>query len=106
MKRIARILTVSSIFVASIVCAQDVMVTGKLDNVTQKISQKGNAYVILSVPENRELNGVKYTTSISVFSFNSEDAKKLKTGDNVKLVAKKSVDKNGNEFYTLLSIVK
>jgi hypothetical protein len=92
---------------ASIGSAQDLILTGKLDNVTSKISQKGNPYTILSIPENRELNGVKYITSVSVFSFTREEAvKKLKTGDTVKMVVKKTTDKTGNEFYTLIALLK
>lgn len=104
MKRLMLIAVI--LFVSSVVSAQDLILTGKLDNVTQKISQKGNAYVILSIPENRELNGIKYTTSVSVFSFNSEEAKKLKTGDTVKMVVKKTTDKTGNEFHTLIALLK
>lgn len=108
MKRFIKVaIVIGSVFVSTVSIAQDMLITGKLENVSQKISKNGNPYVVLSVPENRELNGIKYTTSVGIFAFNNEEAKKLKVGDSVKLVAKKSVDKStGNEFYTLISIVK
>ena len=86
--------------------ATDVMINGKISTVTQKIDKSGNAYTILVIPETKELNGVKYTSDTVVVCFKSVEAKLLKAGDPVKLIAKKSVSKNGNESMTLITFVK
>jgi hypothetical protein len=86
--------------------AADQMLTGKVANVTQKVTKNGDPYVILVIPESKELNGIKYQTETSVFCFKSPDAKLIKVGDNVKLIAKRTVSKDGNEFVTLIAFVK
>lgn len=108
MKRIlATVYIVAIIAIFAVVSnAQDLLINTKINTVTQKISKNGEQYVIFTYPDQRELNGVKYSTEISVFAFKNEDAKKLKSGDQVKAVVKKSVDRSGNEFHTLISLVK
>jgi Cu/Ag efflux protein CusF len=86
--------------------AVDVIMSGKLTNVTQKISKNGEPYVIIALTEAKELNGVKYNSDTSIFCFKNEESKKLKTGDSVKFVAKRTVDKTGNEFVTLVQFIK
>jgi hypothetical protein len=88
------------------VMAADILMSGKLTNVTQKVSKTGEPYVIIAMTEQKELNGVKYTSDTSIFCFKNEPAKKLKIGDDVKLIAKRTVDKTGNEFVTLVQFVK
>lgn len=105
MKKIINALAII-VFLAVSAHAQDLLINTKINTVTQKISKNGEAYVIFTYPESRELNGVKYSTEVSVFAFKNEDAKKLKSGDQVKAVVKKSVDRSGNEFHTLISLVK
>ena len=93
-------------FMSSQTMAADMMIEGKITSVTQKVSKNGNAYVIFVVPENKELNGVKYTTETSVFCFNHiSTAKLLKAGDPVKVIAKR-ISKDGNEFTTLVQFLK
>jgi len=86
--------------------ATDVMINGKISAVTQKVTKTGEAYTILIIPEAKELNGVKYVSDTSVFCFKSAEAKLLKAGDPVKLIAKKSMSKDGSEFTTLIVFVK
>lgn len=104
---IALILVVifSVIIGINMVEAADTIMSGKLTNVTQKVNKNGEAYTIIALPESKELNGVKYSTETSVFCFKSEPAKKLKPGDEVKFVAKRTVSKDGNEFVTLIQFL-
>lgn len=86
--------------------AEDVLINGKISTVTQRLSKStGEPYTILTIPEEKVLNGVKYTADTSVFCFKSEQAKTLKQGDPVKLIARKT-KKDGNEFTTLIVFVK
>jgi Cu/Ag efflux protein CusF len=80
--------------------------SGKVLSATQKITKTGEPYVILVIPEARELSGVKYTAETSVFCFKNEAAMKLKQGDTVKFIAKRTVSKEGNEFITMLQLIK
>ena len=101
------LITLTMIFGIGIIAphAADVMLSGKLTTVTQKVSAKGNPYTLLILPEQKELNGVKYTSDTQVLCFKDE-CKTLKTGDNVKFIAKKSVSKDGNEFISMVQLVK
>lgn len=104
MKRL--VIAIIMILISTVSMAADVMIIGKASTVTQKISKNGDPYVIVAVPEEKSLNGVKYTSETSVFCFKSPEAAKIKQGDSVKFIAKKTVDKTGNEFTTLISILK
>ena len=107
-KAILMVIVILSIiaFMASQTMAADILIEGKITSVTQKISKNGNPYVIFVVPENKELNGIKYLTETSVFCFNHlSSAKLLKAGDPVKLIAKRT-SKDGNEFTTLVQFLK
>jgi len=103
---IATLVILIAIFAyAGMLLAADVMLSGKLTTVTQKVSGKGNPYTLLILPEQKELNGVKYTSETQVLCFKDE-CKALKAGDNVKFIAKKSVSKDGNEFISMVQLVK
>jgi len=93
-------------FMTSQTIAADIVIEGKIASSVQRISKNGNPYTILTVPIQRELNGIKYTTDLGVFCFKPELVKSLKAGDQVKMVAKHTTDKNGSEFTTLIAIVK
>jgi len=86
--------------------AADIMLEGTISSVTQKVSSNGSAYTLITLPVSKELNGVKYTTDLSVFCFKSKDASKYKTGDPVKMIAKQTRSKDGNEFITLITFIK
>ena len=86
--------------------AADQIMTGKIASVTQKVTKNGDPYTIIVLPENKTLNGIAYTTETSVFCFKSPEAKNFKAGDPVKLIAKRTISKDGNEFVTLVQFVK
>lgn len=104
---VATIILVAFMLIVGIntVMAADQIISGKISTVTQKISKNGEAYVIIAIPEQKELSGIKYTTDTSIFCFKNEPAKLLKAGDSIKLIAKRTVSKDGNEFVTLIHIL-
>jgi len=100
------IFAICTFFCIGMASAADMIMSGKLTNVTQKVSKNGEAYTIIVLQEQKEISGVKYVAETSVFCFKSEAAKKLKVGDDVKFVAKRTTSKTGDEFVTLIQFVK
>jgi hypothetical protein len=93
--------------IASVVAAQDKMVSLKVNKVTVAKDKTGNEYVGLSVENPKELNGVAYTTSTSamVFGDGVAKAKTVKQGQTVKMIVSEREFK-GNSSYTVLKIVE
>jgi len=87
--------------------AEDQLLTAKISSVVQAKDKNGNAYTRVIIEEQKELNGVKYTTGVPVMFFGDMAAKgaQLKTGGTFKGIVS-SRDFNGRTSYTAHALVQ
>ena len=67
---------------------------GKIVNVTEKTSAKGNPMVIIEILTEIEEFGMEYEAPVSIFAFNAniEKANKVKKGENYKIIYTRADD--------------
>lgn len=73
---------------AGIACAEDKIVTGKIERVFLKKDKNGNNFTVLIMKDNKVLEGISYKadTPFMCFGDTNESCKNLKAGQSVKLI--------------------
>lgn len=86
--------------------AADKLFNATIERVDIQPDKNGNQYARLIVPEERELNGVKYTTTVAVMAFGTafERASQLKAGDTLYAVCS-GREYRGNMSYTIQAFI-
>jgi signal-transduction protein with cAMP-binding, CBS, and nucleotidyltransferase domain len=97
----------SLVLAASAAMASDTLVQAKVSDVKEKLDKNGSPFSIIVIQEERTLNGVTYSADVICTAFRQahEEAKTLKPGDTVKMIAAKR-DYNGDAAYTVRKILK
>jgi len=95
------------VLAASLAMAADTLVQAKVTDVKEKLDKNGTPFSIIVIQEERTLNGVTYSADVICTAFRQahEEAKALKPGDTVKMIAAKR-DYNGDSAYTVRKILK
>jgi hypothetical protein len=116
MSKITRTVTITAVcyailftlFAGICIAAGDRIVTGTLKAVTVATDKNGKEYVRLILPEEKVLNGIKYTGESLVMAFGNTvaQAKLLKAGQPVKMIVNTRPSKDGRESTTVIAIVK
>ena len=90
-----------------IVYAADQMLDTTVSDTVKRLDKNGNEYVRVIIDEAKELNGVSYTASTAVMFFGPlvQEAKNLKKGDALKVIASSS-EYQGRTSYTAVAFVK
>jgi len=86
--------------------AEDMVLTGKIQDVVQAVDKNQKPYVRVIVTAEKTLQGISYEVGVPVMAFGSqvENARTLKKGDTLKAVCDKR-ETEGRTSYTLLKIV-
>jgi uncharacterized protein (DUF2141 family) len=97
----------SLMLAASAAMAADTMLQAKVSDIKEKLDKNGAPFSIIVIQEERTLNGVTYSADVICTAFRQahEEAKTLKPGDSVKMIAAKR-DYNGDAAYTIRKILK
>ena len=92
---------------STVALAADTLVQAKVTDVKEKLDKNGTPFSIIVIQEERTLNGVTYTADVICTAFRQayEEAKNLKPGDTVKMIAAKR-EFNGDTAYTVRKILK
>jgi len=87
--------------------ATDQLITAKVGSVMEKLDKNGIPFSVVIIEETRSLNGVEYQAEVVATAFRSahEEAKLLKPGDEVKMIANQR-EYNGDKSYTIRKILK
>lgn len=87
--------------------AADQIISAKIGSVMEKLDKNGTPFSVVIIEETRNLNGVEYQAEVVATAFRSahEEAKQLKSGDTVKLIANER-QYNGDKSYTIRKIIK
>jgi hypothetical protein len=104
---IALIIALSLVIgICSIASASDKLLDTEVKQVTIAQDKNGNDYGRIIIVENRELNGVKYTTDVVCMAFGStvDGAKKLSAGDTIKAVVAEN-EYRGRLNYNIISFI-
>ena len=111
MKKLITLITALTSVVASftLVSAKDVLMKNKeVKSVTVAFTKgANNEYCRINIKEPRELNGIKYTTSVAVMVFDKSllnEAKGLTPGTKFSFIADQGTYK-GRNSYTVLAFV-
>jgi hypothetical protein len=112
-KRCIQLATTLALFLACVfiaadqALAEDVIIDATVQSSVTKPDKNGSMYTRIIVPENRELQGKKYTVSVPVMFFGelANEAQSINPGDNIKVIAQSRVYK-GNISYTALAFIK
>lgn len=110
-KSISKAIVILAVFslmlAASVAMAADTLVQAKVTDVKEKLDKNGSPFSIIVIQEERTLNGVTYSADVICTAFRQahEEAKTLKPGDTVKMIAAKR-DYNGDAAYTVRKIIK
>lgn len=96
-----------TIFAGICLAAGDHIVTGTLKSVAVAQDKNGRDYVRLVIPEQKQLNGVKYEEEVLIFAFGNtiERARTLKAGDKVSMIVNTS-QRNGYDNHRLIAFAK
>jgi hypothetical protein len=107
MKKIIAIAAIAIAIFANAAFAKDIIVNSKIDNIVQAISKNGSPYCRITIQEQRELEGVKYTAPVTVMVFGDmvPQVEKLQKGMPFKAVVSEGEYK-GNRSLTLVAIIK
>ncbi len=86
--------------------AEDMVLTGKIQDVVQAVDKNQKPYVRVIVTAEKTLHGISYEVGVPVMAFGNqvEKARALKKGDTLKAVCDKR-ETEGRTSYTLLKIV-
>jgi len=86
--------------------AEDVLLTAKVQSVTQATDRNGGKYVRVIVEEDRTLNGVSYKAGIPAMFFGSiaSEGAKLKAGDTLRAIVSKR-EFNSRMSYTVNAVL-
>ena len=97
----------SLMLAASAAMAADTMLQAKVSDIKEKLDKNGAPFSIIVIQEERTLNGVTYSADVICTAFRQahDEAKTLKPGDSVKMIAAKR-DYNGDAAYTIRKILK
>ena len=98
-------LILSLFAMSGIASAEDKLLNAKADNVVIAKGKNNKEYVRVTVIEDRQISGVKYQMPVSIMFFGNlvEQAKKIKTGQNVKCVVQ-ARDFQGRTSYTAVAL--
>jgi len=90
----------------SLSSAQDKILDTEIKTVTIAQDKNGNDYGRIIIVEQRELNGIKYTTDVVCMAFGStvENARELTAGDKFKAVVAENEYK-GRLNYNIISFI-
>jgi hypothetical protein len=102
---IAICLTLILSFFAAYATAAEKAITAKADQVTVAKDKNGHEYVRVTITEQRELSGMKYTTGVPVMFFGAlvEKAKTLKAGNSFTAIVQPK-DYQGRTSYTGIAL--
>lgn len=91
----------------AVALAADTLVQARVTEVKEKLDKNGVPFSIIVIQEERTLNGVTYSADVICTAFRQahEEAKTLKPGDTVKMIAAKR-EYNGDAAYTIRKIVQ
>ena len=91
----------------AVALAADTMIQAQVSDVRERLDKNGTPFSIIVIQEERTLNGVTYSADVICTAFRQahEEAKTLKPGDTVKMIAAKR-EYNGDAAYTVRKIVK
>lgn len=106
--RVIMLLAIFSLLLgASVVKAADTLIQAKVTDVKEKVDKNGAPFSIIVIQEQRTLNGVSYSADVICTAFRQahEEAKTLKPGDTVKMIATKR-EYNGDTTYTVRKILQ
>ena len=106
MKRIIFVSLVLMAVVCGSVEAKDVLIDAQITDIVTKLDKNGGEYMRISIPDARELNGVKYSVPVTVMvgKENLKAASTLKAGDTLRAIAEHKVYK-GRVSYSLIKIL-
>jgi len=86
--------------------AADKIISAQISQATTAIDKNGNEYVRFIVPEERSLQGVKYTQGVPVMIFGESvaKAKTFKVGDSFRAIVS-TKEYKGNLSYRLIAFI-
>lgn len=93
---------------ASIVRAEDLVISAKVDRVVSKVGKNGEMTTTVFIEEQRTLNGIEYSARAPVFasgSAKSTEVSQIKEGDTIKAIVSKRSSRGGDTVYTLLKLI-
>lgn len=104
---IVAIVAVLMFTIAANLFAADQLINAKIGSVIEKLDKNGNPFSVVIIEEQRTLNGVSYAAEVVGTAFRAahEQAKQLKPGDTVKMIAEER-EYNGSKAYTIRALVK
>ena len=87
--------------------AADRLLNAKIEKITEKVSQKGNAYASIIVTEKKKTAGVEYEANTFVTAFEKDlpRVKTLRPGQTLKAIVNTTTGKDGRESNVLTAIV-
>ena len=86
--------------------AEDMVLTGKIQDVVQAVDKNQKPYVRVIVTAEKTLQGISYEVGVPVMAFGNqvEKARTLKKGDTLKAVVSVG-EYRGNKSFTILKVL-
>jgi saccharopine dehydrogenase-like NADP-dependent oxidoreductase len=111
MRKSAAILIIAILILANLIAfsaamAEDKIVTGKIQSITEGTGKAGK-FIRIILEEARSLNGISYTAGVPAMCFGPmiEEARKVKAGQTISMIAQER-EYQGSKSYTALKIIE